>query len=399
MSTTILADNIDTAMMDYDMSTHAGGPNAEMSWTMEVQSDDHPHPHPHPEPGTTIEVDMEPDVLAEYEMGDDFEVYADDAIDVEVFDVDELAAQAVTVDSPVDLDVPPVAPEVAHVDSIPLLTTPTLNQTNPFFASPALAPAPAPVPELLTPSAETFPSADPPPTFPDPTIPALPTEVIEPPPDSALAVLEGLVQNDLDPSTSAPPDALFHPEGVAPEVEASAEAVSSVLEDVAQTTIPDVHEPETVVPSEVEVNHPAETANGTTEHPDKTKGDPSAEALEHPTTAEEQHSEEIHTHEIHEPAPAAGEGDLHEHDEAPPTVLLSLTTSDPEWCIFSQAEHASDLPLMMQDHTNLFYEPIVHIFEALRLEEAVRQLPHALDGDMTIEAFDIDLSISEVKCL
>jgi hypothetical protein len=51
---------------------------------------------------------------------------------------------------------------------------------------------------------------------------------------------------------------------------------------------------------------------------------------------------------------------------------------------------------VLVEHGALFYEPVVQLFEVFRSHEAIAALPNAFDGDMTIEAYDIDLTISEV---
>ncbi|KAF7796892.1 hypothetical protein EIP86_008077 [Pleurotus ostreatoroseus] len=97
--------------------------------------------------------------------------------------------------------------------------------------------------------------------------------------------------------------------------------------------------------------------------------------------------------------------------DPPPAVLLSLTTStgSVDCTMFnqphtsrSQSPHeyasssASTEPvLLLHEHPTLYYEPLSNVFETLRQEETVRNIAEFADSELVLDAYDLDLRISE----
>jgi hypothetical protein len=98
--------------------------------------------------------------------------------------------------------------------------------------------------------------------------------------------------------------------------------------------------------------------------------------------------------------------------DPPPAVLLTLPSSElPELCLFNQphSNSGSTTPstegvrrekhtftLLLQNKPTLYYEPLTKVFEALRQEEYVAQFPEVADGELVLDAYDLQLAISEV---
>lgn len=99
--------------------------------------------------------------------------------------------------------------------------------------------------------------------------------------------------------------------------------------------------------------------------------------------------------------------------DPPPAVLLSLPSSDqPEICLFNQPAsrtgsnspvedtHSSGqqaLTLLLHHRPTLYYEPLTSVFEALRQEEYVSRVPDFAEGELALDAYDLQLVISEVR--
>jgi hypothetical protein len=365
MSAVVLSD-ADAAMMDFDGAHPAHTPDN--SWTMEVSDSD---------AAIEVEVDMEqPDTLTEYEMGEEYETYADDAIDVELYDA---AAEAVAIGSPLDLDVLPAAPiESTFVEVAFPLTTPTLDAAIPFFD----VSVPPAVPEQASSHFGALPSSAVLP--PDESVIHEPAAV--PLPASTSLVPVDLPQHDVSPSIFPPSDTLIQPEEIPPRTETSGPLVivEPVIGHAAFTQDPQV-------PILSTVEHPRELEG----HHNDVEGGIPHETEEQPDAA----AAEAEVADAYNPNQSrfAFEGN-EEQAEPPQSVLLSLASSEPLYYAFCHPEHEpQDLPIVMESNPDLFYSPIIDLFEALRREEAISQLPNAFDGNMTIEAYDLDLTISEVR--
>jgi hypothetical protein len=144
--------------------------------------------------------------------------------------------------------------------------------------------------------------------------------------------------------------------------------------------------------------------------------------LDQPTESEHPESEEYpgevqHYHESNETA--ADTADPHEISEGvyidpPPAVLLSLPSSDqPEICLFNQPPARGSLSpseethqlgqqiltLLLHHRPTLYYEPLTNVFEALRQEEYITRIPEFAEGEFALDAYDLQLVVSEVRFL
>jgi hypothetical protein len=101
--------------------------------------------------------------------------------------------------------------------------------------------------------------------------------------------------------------------------------------------------------------------------------------------------------------------------DPPPAVLLSIAASEqPEFSLFNQPEAESgagstsaEAPerelkgysLLLDSRPTLYYEPLSHVFEALRLdEELLARITHSFEGELVLDAYDLQLVVSEVSC-
>lgn len=113
-------------------------------------------------------------------------------------------------------------------------------------------------------------------------------------------------------------------------------------------------------------------------------------------------------------------GDPHEISEGvyidpPPPVLLSLPPSAEfgECSLFNlptssvpqspsgSSKPASDegLHLLLHDRPTLYYEPLSVVFAALREEQCIQNMPGFAEAELVLDAFDLQLCISEVRSL
>jgi len=94
--------------------------------------------------------------------------------------------------------------------------------------------------------------------------------------------------------------------------------------------------------------------------------------------------------------------------EPPPPVLLELpSSSDQLVCALfnSPTNHPSDdkevnasrtsYIVLLQNRPTLYYETLNDVFDALREEERIQSMAEFLDGEMVIDAFDLQLVVSE----
>ncbi|KAH9951268.1 hypothetical protein B0H21DRAFT_718161 [Amylocystis lapponica] len=94
--------------------------------------------------------------------------------------------------------------------------------------------------------------------------------------------------------------------------------------------------------------------------------------------------------------------------DPPPAVLLSLCfTPEPlECCLFNLPLSSPSTPgsavisqealaLVLHDRPTLYYEPLSAVFEALRQEEYLQDLPNFADGELILDAYDLHLVVSE----
>jgi hypothetical protein len=337
-----------------------------------------------------VEVDMETyyDGNAEYEMADETEEfneshYHHEPLDVEVYDIS--AGRS-----------PQPIP-----DSHPL---------PPLISNPEISLLSSPAP------------------FSDPFTPQLTTISVEP-----------------DASTTDRPVESDHP--VAEEAEFNAlqelqeeESLALTLEQLSESdplhlnTTADRTAAELSVPS-VAPADPHDTEN----HADALVSETTdrAESSVQPTEAEptlqpqvEEHSETLYPSDIPTDDSAQPQGETHpeglreEADNAndpheisdgvyidpPPAVFLSIGSSEvPEYCLFNQppVERGSLSPsagasnqqvytLLLENRPTLYYEPLSCVFEALRQDEVISRIPDSLEGELVMDAYDLQLAVLEV---
>lgn len=90
--------------------------------------------------------------------------------------------------------------------------------------------------------------------------------------------------------------------------------------------------------------------------------------------------------------------------EAPPPILLSIFSTDrPELCLFnkpseplSSEDDGQECHILLQQVPNLYYEPLTHAFEVLRQDEYVSTVLEITGNELALEAYDLDLAITEV---
>ncbi|EGN96167.1 hypothetical protein SERLA73DRAFT_76157 [Serpula lacrymans var. lacrymans S7.3] len=117
--------------------------------------------------------------------------------------------------------------------------------------------------------------------------------------------------------------------------------------------------------------------------------------------------------------PSEDANDPHEISEGvyidpPPAVLLSIISADEsKYCLFNQPSSESGhlshvgspdavpvvgqetLTLLLHHRPTLYYEPLTNVFEAFRQEDLVAQIPDVLEGELVLDAYDLQLTISE----
>ncbi|KAF8078150.1 hypothetical protein FPV67DRAFT_1464380 [Lyophyllum atratum] len=109
---------------------------------------------------------------------------------------------------------------------------------------------------------------------------------------------------------------------------------------------------------------------------------------------------------------SASTGDPHEISEGvyidpPPPVLISLSVSSPSISLFnapSKSRQSSpsndgstvpDLVVLLGHLPTLYYEPLSSVFEALRQEEHLSRIHNLLNGELLLDAYDLELVVSE----
>ena len=395
MSTTTILDIPDTQMLDYstdsDFTMHATGHPSEWLSVEATMSDDS-LPREYSE---TIEIEMDPndeDEITEYEMADGEESYRLDE-PVELEDVD--FADPSNVASP------------QHINGIssPLfLDAASLQRTSsPSLLLPRSTALPESLPlHTILPAGEIHPtySADP-----------LSTGVFTPAPISAVSSHDPLTsfsslpagerEHESDnPHVKDDPSSSYAA-SVSPDVSAPAqsEARTSSLQDegVRVDGGSEAHEVDG-----------AQEAQGYELEAPLTAGD-SGPVERHSTDIIETVSEQEHE---------VSNSDPHEisdgvYIDPPPAVLLSISSSSQrmDCCLFNQPQPRSgsqspnayassstapDMTLLLSQRPTLYYEPLNNVFETFRQEEIISNLTDFVDGELVLEAYDLDLRIPEV---
>ncbi|KII88923.1 hypothetical protein PLICRDRAFT_698073 [Plicaturopsis crispa FD-325 SS-3] len=369
-TTATMLEPYDTQMLDYsaDLDVHMHTDGSTDAWMREGESemeDDDAAVHTHVSEHESVEVDMDSyDVEAqEYEMADEAGNYPPDGgelvdVDVDVYDASHMPTPAVP---PIPLDSSLIPPhEGSHTPLSGFHNASALPTPDDPVSVPEEIPAPSgAAPVSLTEE----------PVVSSPQIQPL-AESASLPDNSAVAVPQG--------------DASHH---------------DGLVSDGAPAVEPEYHLESS------SMHEPADPQDevATTSHPENAAVVHAAEANSPVEEGAPQHSaEDIHDAEEH-----ASSGDPHEISEGvyidpPPAVLLTLPSSEhPEVSLFNQPDPGSPSParqvltLLLQHRPTLYYEPLSHVFEALRLEEYVASLPGFHEGELMLEVHDLQLAVSE----
>jgi hypothetical protein len=420
-------DSFDAPMLDYsgDMDVHMqttlSSPKPWIQPETIMEEDVHPiqlpNPFPSHPPQQDVEIDMDDyyNENVEYEMADGEIAVADtELVDIDVYDAtrEEGASASASIShptGPTDQDIskkPTSESEVATTDHIPPISNlePPLRQS----AEPELL-TPAPLRATVGQDHDTKPS-DPP---------------------AAVALQEGaplLAADTKDPhSNGEASTALERRHTGSPKVTTadgtSDNATVLPLDDSEQKREPEFspaeHESSASVPQNVtlgaiveEGSHQAETHDSESRDgvriPDESyEGGIPGAALdsaaagepEHPATeSHEAEEDDADPHEIYEGV----------YIEPPPPILIELpsTSNQPLCSLFNAlppADTGVNVPnaetsytILFQTRPTLYYETLNDFFDALREEVSIQSITEFADGEMAIDAYDLQLFVSEV---
>ncbi|KAI0256507.1 hypothetical protein BJV78DRAFT_1164887 [Lactifluus subvellereus] len=432
MSSTTIMDSYDAPMLDYSgdsdvhMHTTLSSPKP---WTQPeaiMEEDVHPihlpNPFPSPLPQQDVEVDMDYyyNENVEYEMADG-EVAAPDAelVDIDVYDAPREEAFAASTaishsagSTDQDLNGKPLEAHYPPSDNgVAADNVPPISHLKPPFRQSA-------EPELLTPSLPQAGAID--------ERDATTSDQAS----AALALQAGTSTSEVVPKdTSHKEEDQTTPKGeVDSPAIAAADGTSNTfdapqpLDDSESRSVPEFsaaeRESSTIVPETVTVdssikesNDQAEAQDGETHgevqgHGGNYEGEFPGAALDGTEVGEPEH-QPLDSHE------QGDNGDPYEisegvYIEPPPPVLLELPSSpDHTDCtLFNTLEilHSDDsdtnapspeVPVLLQSRPTLYYETLNDVFEALRQDERIQSLPEFVDGEMIIDAYDLQLVVSE----
>lgn len=272
------------------------------------------------------------------------------------------------------------------------------------------------------------------------------------PPQTLSAIPEPatLPQSEGEPQPEVHVVPLDQPAADAPHVEslASGEGISgeAVPSELAQPT--DASDERTLPISETheQLGDTARTIEQPFEAPAPVDAPHEAEPHVPPVAEEHPASSAVAQHEIPEPqtaelAPLASAGEAYESDPAvqdekaadqvpvtegeavnplhisdgvyidpPPAVLLSIAdSSHSEFVLFNQPGvegkstgephgNRGTYSLLLEDRPTLYYEPLSSVFDALRQDEALlSRVPDSFEGELVLDAYDLQLVVSEVS--
>jgi hypothetical protein len=426
-------DSYDAPMLDYsgDMDVHMHTTmSSPKPWTQPetiMEEDVHPihipNPFPAPLPQQDVEVDMDYyyNENVEYEMVDGEVTVPDtELVDIDVYDApreEAFAASAAISHSAgsTDQDLARKSLEAhyspsdngvaaEHVPAVSSLEPPFRQSAEPELLTPSVPPTGA-VDErdhttsdqssaalalrASTPTSEAAPKD----TSHEEEAPAAPKGHVD---SLATAAADG-TSNTFD--APKPPDD-SEPRNI-PEFSTAERESSSI---VPETVTLDSSAKESSDQAEAKDGETHEDAQG---HGDSYGGEFPGPVLDGPEVSEPELP--LESHEAEE-----DNGDPHEisegvYIEPPPAVLLELPSSSDhiECTLFNTLEnlHSDDgetnaaspqVPILFQSRPTLYYETLNDVFEALHLEERIQSLPEFVDGEMIIDAYDLQLVVSEV---
>ena len=416
-----MMDVYDAQMLDYSdidvqMYTTVSSPKPWPHIEAIMEDDVNPHPlaitatpHPHQE---DVEIDMEPEYTdtVEYEMADDgdFSVPGGgELVDVDLYDASLIPEADIT-----DASVVPL-----HDSSsmLPLESSMGEQIVSSSESADSLAPAPAePIighPDISPPQTEVATVHQPDPSKTDLSHITPHTE------ESGEAVLLPEKQPEIQP----------------PVLESEAIQLPSG-ESAQQNGVdehPVLHQPGDDIPENGHISLDEQHVHASSSELPESEAEPSTHLSEHlaapPSHIEDQDAQatlqtDPETDSYAEAAigdELTDDVDPHEISEGvyidpPPPVLLELPSSSGqlECCLFNApaASHQSPLPgspredqqrfaILLQQRPTLYYERLSDVFAALREEERIQRIHEFTDGEMVLDAYDIQLVISEVSLL
>lgn len=209
-------------------------------------------------------------------------------------------------------------------------------------------------------------------------------------------------------------------------IETSATEVPVEPVETAGDNVANVVAPAEPLPTPHEETSPAHSLPNYGENEITTQSEqPAAPSDEADHSTEQAPAEEYHHHEEEQQyeqqdEEAGDTTDPHEisdgiYIDPPPAVLLTLSLSDSEntdVVLFNhpsirsgsqtpveETHPAGEQPsaLLLHHLPTLYYEPLTHVFEALRQEESISQIPAFAEGELTLDAYDLQLVITEVS--
>lgn len=403
MSTTVtMLETYDAQMLDYQNDADVAMHPSSDPWLNEATMDDDTFTN-----DVTIEVDMDglqEDQTTEYEMTDEVESYAPEMVDIEVEDAPPVPlydsstpnAATPTAQQPANISIPPPdsAPPRSAATSFPSDSQyPGDSQLNEPFP-PTHIQVEESVPRLPLRSTSTHTTQSPLDTqsghtwTPDPSRPAA-----EPTPVQLISLNSSFRTGEYPDSVDG---------GAYAEVPASADVLELQQEE-------GVHEPHMLSEEEhAPTNEPPEHLIAQPAHVEE---EYAAEA-----TCQQPQQPEVAADETHAPEES---NDPHEISEGvyidpPPPVLISLESSEyPNICLFNRPSSRSGTPssptagsppgsdslVLLHHQPVLYYEPLSSVFEALRHEEYLMNSPNLRDGELILDAYDLQLAVSEVRII
>ena len=428
MSSSTVMDSFDAPMLDYsgDMDVHMQTTvSSPKPWSQPetiMEEDLHlPNPFPSHLPQQDVEIDMDDyyNENVEYEMADgDIAVADTELVDIDVYDAtrEEAASASASIPHPTvstnqNISKEPTAgrylpseSEVATTDHL----LPISNLEPPLRQSAD--------PELLTPiplQATVGQDHD---TKPSNLSDAVALQETAPP----------LAADTKDPHSNGEAPAALERQTGSPTVAITSDNVTVLpLDDSEQKrepkSSPTEHESPASVPQNVtlgviveEGSHQAEIQDsesyGGVRIPNESEGGvpgtalDSAEAGEPERPATDSHEAEVDDADPHEISEGV-------YIEPPPPVLmeLPLTSNHPVCSLFNtpsnppSADAGATVPntetsytILLQTRPTLYYETLNEFFDALREEEHIQSITEFVDSEMVIDAYDLQLAVSEV---
>lgn len=386
--TTTMVETFDAQMLDYQNDDYSMHVSTSETWFHDeaIMEDDG---LPTDDANVSIEVDMEPydeDHNTEYEMADGSEHYDPDStelLDVEVYD----ASRATTPTPILGVDTPTLPPSEAADDShiAHEFIEPLVPDHSPL-------PPPIELPETSVTNDNPLGSD------------AAVSSTLSPYPGPAEELTDVSVidySSVLVERASSPSHTEFNNDYTVTE------ATSVVTEQIDPQGLAGSGERDSVIDDHGdEFNDFAQP-----EYQDQPGADEGISASTTHQSGFRDDVEEVEEHADYESS-AVSSGDPHEISEGvfidpPPAVLLSFTLADqPETSLFNapsrpevtdttSREHQSDIPVLLAHHPILYYEPLSSVFEALRQDENLANIPEFMDAELALNAYDLEMVLSE----